>query len=43
MSLTKKEHLLVEEYKVRYRFETAKTFNETMNAVKYARSGRAHV
>lgn len=34
--LTKKERLLVEEYKVRYRFETAKTFNETMNAVIYA-------
>ena len=34
--LTKKERLLVEEYKVRYRFETAKTFNETMDAVIYA-------
>ena len=34
--LTKNERLLVEEYKVRYRFETAKTFNETMNAVIYA-------
>lgn len=34
--LTKKERLLVEEYKVRYRFETAKTFNENMNAVIYA-------
>ena len=34
--LTKKERLLVEEYKVRYRFETAKTFNETMDAIIYA-------
>ena len=34
--LTKNERLLVEEYKVRYRFETAKTFNETMDAVIYA-------
>ena len=34
--LTRKERLLVEEYKVRYRFETAKTFNETMDAVIYA-------
>lgn len=33
---TKKERLLVEEYKVRYRLETAKTFNETMDAVIYA-------
>ena len=34
--LTKKERLLVEEYKVRYRFETAKTFNETMDTIIYA-------
>ena len=34
--LTKKERLLVEEYKVRYHFETAQTFNETMTAVIYA-------
>lgn len=33
---TKKERLLVEEYKVRYRFETAQTFNDAMNAVIYA-------
>ena len=40
--LTKKERLLVEEYKVRYRFETAKTFNEVMDAVIYA-SNFAHL
>lgn len=40
--LTKKERLLVEEYKVRYRFETAKTFNENMDAVIYA-SNFAHL
>lgn len=34
--LTKKERLLVEEFKVKHRFETAQTFNETMNAVIYA-------
>lgn len=34
--LNKTERLLVEEYKVRYRFETAQTFNDTMNAVIYA-------
>lgn len=36
LQLTKKEYLLVEEYKIGYRFETAKTFNETMDAVIYA-------
>lgn len=40
--LTKKERLLVEEYKVRYRFETAQTFNDAMNAVIYA-SNFAHL
>lgn len=34
--LTKKERLLVEEYKVRYRFETAKTFNDAIAATVYA-------
>lgn len=34
--LTKKERLLVEEFKVKHRFETAQTFNDTMNAVIYA-------
>lgn len=34
--LTKKEQELMDWYKVRYRFETAKTFNETMDAVVYA-------
>ena len=34
--LNKTERLLVEEFKVKHRFETAQTFNDTMNAVIYA-------
>lgn len=40
--LTKTERLLVEEFKVKHRFETAQTFNDAMNAVIYA-SNFAHL
>lgn len=36
MSLTKNERLLVDSYKVRYRFETAQTFNNAIAATVYA-------
>lgn len=34
--LTKTERLLVEEFKVKHRFETAKTFNDAIAATVYA-------